>query len=138
MEKREICKKLWNSLDMKYVQSWVFISLIGFSIMSLADLPGVGAIVFLPFMGYAWWRRWKILRKAEAYELHRAKLVQPYARFGMGMYSFAAILEDQSDVLQTDAIFAVRSLDLPQMQDYVNQTVTIAYNPETEMVVVMG
>jgi len=99
------------------------------------------AIFILPALGFGLWETVRIFRRAECYRLYRAKLASPHGGQWVrdSMY-FTVLLEDEEGkfVVNTRAIFSASRWTPLRLEDYLNKTVTIAYNEETEAVVVIG
>lgn len=95
----------------------------------------------VPFLVFYLVRICNILRKPGSYRFCRTTFSQPHQNpLAKSMY-FTVVLQDengQNVVRDTHAIFACHGFIGPLMEDYVNRTVTVAYNPETDMVVVIG
>lgn len=109
---------------------------------TLGMVMAVGAALFLlPVWGFYLWRTICIFRKAENYIFCRCKLSQPHQNYFLQTMYFTVIIEHpdgSKGVRETHAIFPCHGLVGPLVEDYVNSTVTIGYNKETEMVVVIG
>lgn len=108
--------------------------------MQLAQVV-MAAVFLLPFWGFYLWRVVCIFRKAESYTFCRCKLSQPHQNYFLKTMYFTVLLETPDGrrlVRDTHAIFACHGFAGPLVEEYVNSTVTIGYNEETEMVVVIG
>lgn len=102
---------------------------------------GFAVIFLLPFWVFYLWRTVQIFRKAEKYIFCRCVLSQPHQNPWLQTMYFTVVIEGpdgRKNVRETHAIFPSHGLIGPLVEDYVNRTVTIAYNEETEMVVVIG
>ena len=156
MDKQEIRDKLKNSIEVSTVRLWVKIELGMVALVCglhfLASMGAywdvdpwafygfVAAIVLVPMFGVHGFELWRIFRKAESYRLYETKLTQPHGTYWRAMY-FTVLLQDEGGTLirRTHAIFGTgRQQWGPLMEDYLNKTVTVAYNEETEEVVVIG
>ena len=96
------------------------------------------AVIYLPFLIFVACRLGKILRKPCSYQFYQAKLDAPQS-FGRVIY-FIVKLEEEGEApifKNTRAIFTTYGIG-PRLEDFLNKTVTIAYNPETDNVVVYG
>lgn len=101
----------------------------------------IGGIMLAPYLIFAIIRTVRIFAKADRYVFCRTTLSQPHAGPLRDTIYFSALFEDPTDgrkfMVNTHAIFITRGF-YPRMDDYANTTVTLAYNRETEMVVVIG
>lgn len=98
------------------------------------------SLIFLPILGFLLWRLFRIFRSAEEYVFCTARLAQPHTGFPRDFMYFTVVLETQEEgtfVANTHSVFHTRQGPL-SLEDYVNKTVTIAWNRETDMVVVIG
>ena len=86
------------------------------------------------------WRTISIFRHPEGYILAECTLAQPHFKYRGGYYFTITfpMPNGEAEILDTHAIFNEGSLAEPSMEDYVNKTAWIAYNPATDMVVVIG
>lgn len=84
----------------------------------------------------------RIMAKAESYCFYRTKLTSPHHSLRIKhRFYFTVRLEEDGEVpltVDTHSVFHTYSILWPRMEDCLNQTVTVAYNPETNMVVVAG
>ena len=104
----------------------------------LGILAAVCAVVCLPFLVFCACRLGKILRKPCSYQFYQVKLNAPKS-FGRAIY-FIVKLEAEGEApifKNTRAIFTTYGIGI-RLEDVINKTVTIAYNPETDNVVVYG
>lgn len=145
-------ERLWDSLEIAHIRNNCIVLLI----LLLVFLPqtrymtsgerwlslGITfGIAFLPFFGFYIFRTICIFRKADQYYFCKAKLVTPHHSYLAKSYYFTVLIEDPEGrkfPADTHAIFATRGIVGPIMEEYLNSTVTIAYNEETGMVVVIG
>lgn len=148
--------RLWDSLEIAHIRNNCIILLIMLPIFLLICFPKTSglsihdhwivigiivAITFLPFFAFYGIRIIRIFRKADQYYFCKAKLSQPHHSYFAKAYYFTVLIEDPEGrkfPADTHAIFATRGIIGPVMEDYLNSTVTIAYNEETDMVVVIG
>lgn len=155
MEKTDIKKELWHSLDMAVLRRDTVLFLIADLIFVLITgvfqggfwEPGYGVLVAVfsvlilgPALIYDICVTVKLFRHPDRYRLYRAQLNQPHgARWGRGAMYFTVLLEDEDGrfVVNTRPIFASYGIGTPLMEDYLNKTATIAYNEETEAVVII-
>lgn len=97
--------------------------------------------LFLPFIIFYALRIARIFRSPEHYRFCRCVLAQPHPGFLRHTMYYTVLLEDPDGrkfPADTHAIFYARGSFGPTVEDFTNKTVTIAYNPETDMVVVVG
>ena len=159
MDKQEIKEKLDNSLEVSTIRLWVKIELgmvllvCGLHFLSTflnryrymdvnpwAFYGFVAAIVLVPMFGVHAWELRRIYRKYEACRFYKAKLSQPHGSWFRSMY-FTVLLRDEDGTIitRTHSIFGMSKYQWgPIMEDYLNKTVTVAYNEETDEVVVIG
>lgn len=151
MDNREIRQKLKASVDMSYVR----LNLILYGLfLLLGVLMGLGRpeiistavgifavcglIILVPSLRICF----RIYRELAGYRLYKATLSQPHSGFPRGYMYFTVVLEETDGskfIVNTNTIFQSYGTAFgPSMEDYVNQTVTIAYNEDTEAVVVIG
>ena len=150
---KENRRRLWNSLEMGDVKRNILIFVILlpiFYIFSMARfrdpepriwMDVIMTLLILPFLIFYLVRLVNILRQAENYLFCQAVLDKPHASLNRDMFYFSVVLkgaDGKEFMTDTHAIIANRILVGPQLEDYVNQTVTVAYNPATGMVVVIG
>ena len=100
----------------------------------------VFAVCALPYLVFCTIRTLRIFRKAEDYFFCRVKLSNPMGGFLRNTICYRVLLEDPADgkkfFADTHALFATRGpLGL---EEYTGRTVTIGYNRQTGMVVVIG
>ena len=101
----------------------------------------VTAISSLPILIFSLVRIIRIFRKPESYHFCKTTLSNPKGGNLRHTIRFAVLLEDSEGkkfMANTHSIFYTRGLVGPLLEDYVNRTVTVAYNEETGMVVVIG
>lgn len=152
-KKKENRQILWGSLEMAVVRRdliiyaviWIIFALIyGVRIKGEVQtvMMVVIALIMLPFIGFNLWRAIQIFRQADQYIFCRCKLSSPHQRYwSRGMMYFTVIVEDETlgcIPVETHAIFSSYGIMEPLLETYINSTVTIGYNPKTEMVVVVG
>ena len=152
-DKKDIRRQLWDSLDMISVKLWFFTGIVLALFVALLPIlkPIAGqqwlililmeSLYVSPFFIFCLLRTCQIFQKAESYCFCKAKLSQPIAGRIRNTVRFTVVIEDAEGnrfAVNTHSVFSVRGSFLPSLEDYINKTVTIAYNPETEMVVVIG
>ena len=102
----------------------------------------MACVMILPGLIFAIVRTIRIFRKPESYIFCRSTLRQPHGGPIRHSVYYTALLEDPENgerfFVDTHAIFATHGIMPPTIEEYTNATVTIAYNRETEMVVVIG
>lgn len=154
---REIRQALWQSLDMVFVKMLLFWAMIANGIIfAVLFFTSMGmdpserwsviltmmAVCLLPFLIFCLWRTVQTFRKAESYSFCTAKLSNPMGGRFRDSIKFRVVLEDADGckfVADTHSIFSTHKGFMGLgFEDYVNQKVTIAYNEETENVVVIG
>ena len=155
-DSKQIRQELWRSLDMVWVRLNVII--IGALYAILAAWFGwIGyrssdwdtfrmMMVFLspvlvPFLGFFAWRTYRIFRAPESYTFCRCCLSNPKGGSVRDSIKFTVVIEDADGYkfpADTHAIFQTRRGAGLALEDYVNKTVTVAYNEETGSVVVIG
>lgn len=150
MDTSEIKEKLKCSLELAHIRSAlvVFTFLVAAYIALMTFTWGgwslglvlIGVILIPSWILYGW-RYQRIFRKMESYSFHRVVLSQPhFSRRRHAMY-FTIVLETQSRgkfVTNTAAIFQTHGWLGPLLEDYVNREATVAYNEETQSVVIIG
>lgn len=151
MDNKEIRQKLKDSVDMAYVRLNVTIYVIFLFIGLLMGLSrpelipstiGIfalcGLIMLIPSLRILF----RIYREPAGYRLYKATLSQPHGGFPRGYMYFTIVLEEPDGtkfLVNTNTIFQSYGTSFgPSMEDYVNQTVTVAYNEDTAAVVVIG
>lgn len=158
MEKTDIRRELRDSLELAVIRQdialvCVLVPLIllpsGCAARGFRDpnfwIPAAAVTVLtvLPFLIHGLWVTLRIFRSTDCYTLYRAKLSQPHqCKWGRGAMYFTIVLEDPADggkfIVNTRPIFASYGFIGPLLEDYINKTVTVAYNEETDVVVVIG
>ena len=148
MENIDVVYQLKHSLEIKTIKRDIFlfsgcIGLPTLIMLSNGDASGAGTLLGLIVLGilaFYVWRIISIFRHPEGYILAECTLAQPHFKYRGGYYftiSFP-MPNGETEILDTHAIFNEGSLAEPSMEDYVNKTAWIAYNPATDMVVVIG
>ncbi len=153
---KQIRQRLWDSLEMQAVIRYLAIALIlavfcillgmrelrylepGFRIMGTAIITALSA---LPLLIFCVIRTVRIFWKPESYHFCKTNLSNPKGGYIRHTIRFSVLLEDSAGkkfVADTHSIFYTNGFAVPLLEDYVNQTVTVAYNEETGMVVVIG
>lgn len=98
-------------------------------------------LTLLAILGFYLWRILCIFRNPEGYIFCDCVLNQVHSNPFLRSFFFTVRVEmpdGRTEYVDTHAIFATHGIFEPIMEDYVNSTVTIAYNPSTDMVVVIG
>lgn len=154
---KEIRRKLWGSLDMAWVKRWLFIGVVCL-ILSIVigglSMPGymgtgyrvvitliVTGITLLPILAFCLWRTFRIFQHPESYFFCKTVLSSPKGGSIRDTIRFTVVLEDPDGgkfVATTHSIFDTHGSSVLAFENYVNRTVTIAYNEETDVVVVIG
>ena len=148
MENIDVVYQLKHSLEMDTIKRDIllFSGCIGLPALIMLyneDVSGAGALIALMLAGiliFYIWRIISIFRHPEGYILAECVLAQPHFKY-RGAYYFTVSFPmpgGESEILDTHAIFGGGGLDAAPMEDYVNKTAWIAYNPATDMVVVIG
>lgn len=157
MDKNVIRRRLWGSLELHTLRRDALLSTlivlicIGFQGCTAATtgdgnlwivIAVIYGIVLLPFWCFWIIRTINIFRAPEEYFFCKCTLSsvhhKPFLKGGM---YFTVVIEDPEGsrfTADTHAIFAAYGIAEPLMENYINRTVTMAYNRETEMVVVIG
>ncbi len=157
MDKSKAREKLKNSLDMVNVSFWLIVAglvalIEGILVLIMPHSPydpdkwlifGVmAAVSTLPILVFCAWRTIAIFRCPERYHFCKTKLSNPKGGRIRDTIRFLVLLEDVDGnkfTAYTHSIFHTHNgiLALP-LEDYVNREVTVGYNEETGMVVVIG
>ena len=156
MTKQEMKEKLDNSLEVSTIRQWIPIELATILLVCgihyltnlnaywevgpLAIYGLVAALVLIPIFGVHLWELRRIYRKYEACKFYQVKLTQPHGSYWRSM-NFTVLLRDEDGTIitRTHSIFGTTKSQIgPKMEDYLNKTVTVAYNEETGEVVVIG
>ena len=151
--RKENQRRMWSSLEMGTVKRAIVVFLVTLLIVCIFSMArfrepeprmimcGLMTLIIAPFLIFYLVRLINILRQAEKYVFCQAVLDKPHASLSRDMFYFSVVLKDADGkefMADTHGIFANRSLFGPQLEDYVNRTVTVAHNPATGMVVVIG
>lgn len=154
-DKKELYRTLWQSLDMAWVRKNLIKVLVVtgaallLAVFPLMNLPkeemiqvcaATAAMIILPVLLFCLWRTLRIFWKAESYTFNRCKLDRPKGGALRDTMRFTVVVQDRegrSYAVDTHSIFATHGMFGPLLEEYVNCTVTIAYNEETETVVVI-
>lgn len=147
MDKKEIRRKIWASLEMHYYRVILLVAAVAFAIMFFPFLgrytPGVviTLLVFLPFLGFYIWRVFQIFRYPEQYVFTSCKL----EKFHFSAFWRTAFFDLRLEIPEvgvvhdeTAAIFAAHGLGTPLIEDYVNREVQVGYNRFTGRIVIIG
>ena len=153
---KEIRRQLWYSLDMMAVRKWFFggvflavmviwINLAAADSAKYPDRIGMMLIMLAisagPFLGFSTWRTIQVFRHPESYHFCKTSLCNPKGGSFRDTIKFTVLIEDADGnkfAADTHSVFSVRGIGWPTHEDYVNRTVTVAYNEETGQVVVIG
>jgi len=156
MDKQEIKKRLKNSLDVAYLKRLMVVYGLTITLGALVWMLRMGdirdsgqwilsiavsAALFIPIPVICLLRAVKIFHRLDAYTFCQGKLSQPRSSAHTNAMYFTVLLQDPSGnyfTADTNGIFHTRSLVGPRLEDYINRTVTIAYNEATDAVVVIG
>ena len=157
MDKKATRQYLWDSLELQTLRrdallSTLMVFIILFFQGCLASTSGdgtawlisliIGAVTLLPFWCFWIIRTIRLLRKPEEYFFCKCTLSSVHHRaFLKGAMYFTVVIEDPEGnrfAADTHAIFAAYGIAEPLLENYINRTVTVGYNRETEMVVVIG
>ena len=102
---------------------------------------GVTTLFISPVMVLCGWRLWKLYRMPEEYFFTQAKLSTFHQKmWSRGMMYFTVVIdhpEEGTIAVNTNPIFASHGWEQPLLENYMNRTVTVGYNRETGMVVVI-
>lgn len=155
MGRKQIQLELWLSQDMGYLRRLLLIDVIGYAVMAgfmlLIDegtdrsnlftmLQIIAVFAVLPMLMFCLWRTVKIFRKPESYIFRNVRFDQPKGGSFRDTICFRVSIELSSGktiYTKTHSIFQTRGIGL-LMEDYVNAIVCVAYNEETEMLIVIG
>ena len=156
---KEIRQKLWHSLDMAYVKMWLFVAAVctlimwAFFWLTIQRHPYHSteqvvmfwvtiAIVISPILVFCIIRTVNIFRCPGSYHFCKTVLCNPRGGSIRDTIRFTVLIEDADGdkfAADTHSIFTThRSMFGPALEDYVNRTVTAAYNEETGQVVIIG
>ena len=155
---KEIRRQLWYSLDMAYVKLHLFICavciplslLIGW--ISTRDYylqefraPIIWAVTLIavgPFLLFCIIRTINIFRCPGSYHFCKTVLCNPKGGSLRDTIKFTVLIEDADGdkfAADTHSIFLTHTSMLGlSLEDYVNRTVTAAYNEETSQVIIIG
>jgi len=144
MELREIRKQLWNSVDGDFHRRSLAACgiLTVFTAMLCTLLWRFSArefaCVLLAVSGLCWlvpiYRLLRIFRKSAHYTFFRTTLCMPK---GNRKAIAFPVMVPGGEQYWTECIFYIRNLK-PLLSDYLDKTVTVAWNRETGMVIVIG
>lgn len=155
-DRKQIRERLRDSLEMQAAIRYLIIGIIlavfcvllgmrelrylepGFRILGTAIVTAISA---LPMLIFSLVRMIRIFWKPESYHFCKTTLSNPKGGNLRHTIRFAVLLEDSEGkkfMADTHSIFYTHGLIGPLLEDYVNQTVTVACNEETGMVVVIG
>lgn len=148
---KKIRQQLWVSMDMAYVKRYFILLIVVGAVLCLYGgtrystepwvMPLTLAISEGPFLVFLLYRTWKIFRRAEHYIIQEAVLDCPFGGWGRNTIRFTVTVNDSQGRrhrVDTHGIFSTRSITGPSLEDYVNRKVRVAYNEETETLVVIA
>jgi len=153
---KQIRSRLWNSLEMQNVIRWFFVGvfLTVFLLLMVWLKPMylppdskalILAIMWIicpgPFFIFCLVRTFRIFWKPRGYHFCKTTLSKPKGGNIRHTIRFTVLLEDSDGhkfLADTHSIFFTGGFIGPLLEDYVNQTVTVAHNEETGMLVVIG
>ena len=148
---KEIRRQLWISLDMAWVRFYFWLMVAVGAVFALfggnrfPDNPGIVPamliIVVVPVMIFLACRTYAIFEKAEKYCFCKTRLDTPFGGGLRGSIAYRVTVTDGEGLqrrVDTRAIFHTGSVIGANIEEYTNRTVTVAYNPETGSVVVIG
>lgn len=153
MDQRRIREQLLHSLELKRL--WIYciitVSVCALFLFSAVSQDpeeswGIGfailGVMMGPYLLFCTVRTVKIFRKLDQYAICKATLVTPHGGLLRDTIYFTALVTDpdtgEKFHADTHAVFFARGIIQPLMEDYINTTVTLAWNRETDMVVVIG
>lgn len=149
MDSTEIKQRLKCSLEIAHIRAalalWTFLVAAYVTVLTLFwggftfTTILCGAFLLPLWITYGW-RYYRVFQKPEHYTFHRVTLSHPHANKFHAFY-FAVELDSPETgpiSTKTSSIFLARGWLGPLMEDYVNKTVTVAYNDATHHVVVIG
>ena len=102
---------------------------------------GILVLVFSVPCAIWGYRMWKLFRAPEEYYFTHVKLTSFRQCWWPRGMCFTVVIdhpEEGTVAVSTNPIFRPTGWEQPLLQDYMNKTVTVAYNRETGMVVVIG
>ena len=153
MDNKQIRKQLWGSLELKTL--WGRFLLTAALIFVMCVIRGlcnisyesfwmetgiICGVTLVPYVIFCAVRTVQIFHRAGDYFFCRVKLCNPHGGVLRDSIYFSVLLEDPVDkkkfFADTHAIFATRGF--PRLDEYLNSSVTVAYNRQTGMVVVIG
>lgn len=155
METKQIRERLRGSLEMHVlVRNAVLVVVVTTLLTAFYSLINGGVrehfwifaammygLMVLPVLIFYGIRAVRIFARPEAYMFCRTTLANPRGGMLRDRIYFTVMLEDPRDgsrfFADTHAIFNARG-GHPSLEEYTNSTVTIAWNRETDMVVVIG
>lgn len=151
--RKENQRRLWDSLEMKDVKRQILTVLIVLPLVGAIAIArsryeevrwimaGVTGLIMLPYLLFYVIRIVRILSQAEKYVFCQTTLTKPHTSLNHRQFYFSVVLKDANGkefMADTHAIFTTRGIFDLQLEDYINKTVTVAHNPATGMIVIMG
>ena len=151
----EIRALLRDSLELAHIRYQLAAWSLGYAAgLVMCILPDIGipkvnammalfvSLLFLPVLLGRLWRVGRIFRSVGEYVICPTELTQPrHAPLMPGMFTFCGVVQTEAQgrfLVETSAIFAGRGIIQPLMEDYLGRTVTVCWNRETNVVVVIG
>ena len=140
-------QKLLHSVEMGYYRRQLAVLgafFLVFCTIAFFNEPSIAitfAVIFLPILIFYLYRIFRILQKKDGYLFCTTALNRPDWHFWLKTYSFTVTLEHPElgrCTRRTRPIFNPYGFFEPLLVNYVNQTVTVAYNPLTDTLVVIG
>lgn len=147
MDRKEIRKKIWNSLEMHHYRVMLLVITVVFSILFFPFLGRssesifITLLVFLPFYGFYVHRIFQIFRYPEQYFFTRCKLEKFHFSGFWRTACFSVRLEipEQGIIAdETAMIFTTNGPVAPVLEDYANREVQVGYNRFTGRIVIIG
>ena len=153
MDQKQIKEQLRGSMELKLLWGrFLFTTVIVFLLCVVRSIFNGGfesfwmatgiicGVTLVPYVIFCAVRTARIFHRAGDYFFCRVKLCNPHGGVLRDSIYFSVLLEDPVDkkkfFADTHAIFATRGF--PRLDEYLNSSVTVAYNRRTGMVVVIG
>ena len=145
---------LWNSVDAEYYRRILgagiailcyFGALCGVLFWFAKDVAVfmaiAGCTAILPLLAWRLWQLLRIFRKVAYYRFYKTTLSGPRCPKGNNRVFFfpVTIRDSEMGIIQrrTATIYYARKRFGPMLKDYLDRTVTVAWNRETDMIVVI-
>ena len=149
--KKEVRRYLRRTMEVKLLVRNLWLWLLVSAAFALALYLNTKSWVFsvamlvtlvVPYLIWFAVRYARIMAKAESYCFYRAKLDTPHPSLLIrNRFYFTVALGEEDGthtVVDTHAVFHTYGIFFPKMDACLNQNVGIAYNPDTQMVIVAG